>query len=208
MASRSFASGSRGDGLPQASTYSAPVLTDPTRPYDPTSNPWTALQLHQVKSGAGGIKFIDEQHFPVLNPDGTASPRFVSSVNHYRIRSGFAPNVFGLGVRRQLGERTRVTGFISRFGDSESDKGVFMNQFFKSGKLEDSKLSFTTDNVHGVWFEFAGAATRGPGKKPDEDAYYLLRGTLTRFSTDADKKTTSQINTVEFRSFPRDAATN
>ena len=111
-------------------------------------------------------------------------------------------------VQITVEEKGRVTGFISRFGDSESDKGVFMNQFFKSGKLEDNKLNFTTDNVHGVWFEFAGAATRGPGKKPDEDAYYLLRGTLTRFSTDADKITTSQVRIVEFKSFPRDAATN
>jgi len=108
-----FASGARGDGLPEASTYSAPVLTDPTRPYDPVSNPWTAVQLHQVKIGAGGIKYIDEQHFPVLNPDGTASQRFVSQVNHYRIRSGFVPDLFGLGVRHDLGGRTRVTGFIS-----------------------------------------------------------------------------------------------
>src|SRR5205814_530279 len=111
-------------------------------------------------------------------------------------------------VQITVEENGKVSGFISRFGDSESDKGVFMNQFFKSGKLEGGKLNFTTDNVHGVWFEFAGTATRGPGKKPDEDAYYLLRGTLTRFSTDADKITTSQVRIVEFKSFPRDAATN
>ncbi len=111
-------------------------------------------------------------------------------------------------VQITVEDKGRVTGFISRFGDSESDKGVFMNQFFKSGKLEDAKISFITEGVHGVWFEFAGAATRGPGKKPDEDAYYLLRGTLTRFSTDAEKKTTSQVSTVQFKSFPRDAATN
>ena len=53
-------------------------------------------------------------------------------------------------VQITVEEKGRVTGFISRFGDSESDKGVFMNQFFKSGKLEDGKLSFTTDSVHGV----------------------------------------------------------
>jgi len=111
-------------------------------------------------------------------------------------------------VQITVEEKGRVTGFISRFGDSESDKGVFMNQFFKSGKLEGDKISFTTEGVHGVWFEFSGAAARGPGKKSDEEAYYLLRGTLTRFSTDADKKTTSQARTVEFKSFPRDAATN
>ena len=33
-------------------------------------------------------------------------------------------------------EAGRVTGFISRYGDLESDRGVFLDQFFKQGKLE------------------------------------------------------------------------
>lgn len=98
-----------------------------------------------------------------------------------------------------------VSGFISRFGDSETDRGTFLNQFVKSGKSDGSKLNFSTENVHGVWFTFEGAFDRGPGKKPDDEAFYLLRGALTRFSTDAEKKTTSQITQVEFKSFPRDA---
>ncbi len=103
-------------------------------------------------------------------------------------------------------DKGSVSGFISRFGDSESDRGTFLNQFFKSGKSEGSKLSFTTESVHDVWFTFEGAFDRGPGKKPDEEAYYLLRGALTRFSIDTAKKVTSQVTQVEFKSFPRDAA--
>jgi hypothetical protein len=111
-------------------------------------------------------------------------------------------------VQLTIEEKGRITGFISRFGDSESDKGVFMNQFFKSGNLLEDKLDFTTENVHGVWFEFAGTVVRGSGKKPEEEGYYVLRGTLTRFNTDADRKTTSQARTVELKSFPRDSAAN
>jgi|ERR1043166_381125 hypothetical protein len=103
-------------------------------------------------------------------------------------------------------EDGKVSGFISRFGDSDADKGTFLDQFFKTGKSDGNKLSFTTENVHGVWFTFDGMFSRGPGKADDDEAYYLLRGTLTRSSTDADKKTTSQERAVEFRSFPRDAA--
>ncbi len=103
-------------------------------------------------------------------------------------------------------EKGVVSGFISRFGDSESDRGTFLNQFLKTGKSEGSKLSFTTEDVHGIRFTFDGRFERGAGKKTDEEAYYLLRGTLTRFSTDAEKKTASQVTQVEFRSFPRDAA--
>lgn len=111
-------------------------------------------------------------------------------------------------VQITIEEKGNVTGFISRFGDSESDKGVFMNQFFKSGKLDGDKLSFTTEPVHGAWFEFVGRVVRGTSKKPDEEGFYVLQGTLTRFDTDADKKTTSQQRSVQWKSFPRDVTTN
>jgi hypothetical protein len=109
-------------------------------------------------------------------------------------------------VQITIEDKGPVSGFISRFGDSDSDHGTFLDQFFKSGKSEGSNLSFTTEIVHGVWFAFDGVFERGSGKKPDEEAYYLLRGALTRFSSDAEKKVTSQVTQVEFRSFPRDAA--
>jgi hypothetical protein len=66
-------------------------------------------------------------------------------------------------------------------------------------------VSFTTESVHGVWFTFEGAFSRGSGKKPDDEAYYVLRGTLTRLSSDVENKTVSQARQVEFKSFPRDA---
>jgi hypothetical protein len=109
-------------------------------------------------------------------------------------------------VQITIEEKGVVSGFISRFGDSESDKGSFLDQFFKSGKIEGSKLSFTTESVHGVWFTFEGSFARGPAKKPDEEAFYVVRGTLTRFSSGAEHQTTTQARAVEFRSFPRDTS--
>jgi hypothetical protein len=100
----------------------------------------------------------------------------------------------------------RVTGFISRFGDSESDKGAFLDQFFKSGKIEGNKLTFTTQVVHGVAFDFKGSAERGEGKDLGDEAYFVLKGTLTQNTTDADKKVTSHSQEVVFKLFPRDAA--
>ncbi|MBV9342564.1 MAG: hypothetical protein JO159_16965 [Acidobacteria bacterium] len=108
-------------------------------------------------------------------------------------------------VQITIEDQGAVSGFISRFGDSESDKGSFLDQFFKSGTIEGSKLSFATENVHGAWFRFAGSFERGPGKKPEDEAYYLLRGTLTRFNLNGEHQTATQTRTVEFRSFPRDA---
>jgi hypothetical protein len=110
-------------------------------------------------------------------------------------------------VQVTVEEKGNVSGFISRFGDSESDKNEFLDQFFESGKLESNHLSFTTKNVHGTWFTFDGTVSRVVGKRPDEEGYYVIRGTLNRFKTDADKKNTSQDSRrVEFKSFPRDVS--
>ena len=107
-------------------------------------------------------------------------------------------------VQITIEDAGRVTGFVSRYGDSESDRGAFLDQFFKQGKLDGTKLSFTTDTVHGVWYEFKGAIERGEGKTLADEAYYLLRGTLTESRTDANKKVTSKSQAVTFKSFPRD----
>jgi hypothetical protein len=98
----------------------------------------------------------------------------------------------------------RVTGFVSRYGDLESDRGAFLDQFFKQGKLEGNRLTFTTETVHGIWFEFRGTVERGEGKKAGDEAYYLLKGTLTENSTDGAKKTSSRSQEVALKSFPQD----
>jgi hypothetical protein len=61
-------------------------------------------------------------------------------------------------------------------------------------------VSFLTKPVHGVWFEFKGRFNRGAGKTRADDAYYILRGTLTEFRSDAASKTTSHSREVEFKS--------
>src|SRR5579862_2167387 len=99
----------------------------------------------------------------------------------------------------------RVTGFISRYGDGESDKGAFLDQFFKTGKLDGNKLSFTTDIVHGVAFDFHGTVERGEGKTPGDDAYFVLKGTLTENVTDINKKVTAHSRDVSLKMFPQEA---
>lgn len=99
----------------------------------------------------------------------------------------------------------RVTGFVSRYGDIESDRGVFLDQFFKSGKLEGTALTFITDVVHGTAYEFKGAVARGEGKKPGDEAYYVLKGVLTERVTDVNQKTSSKSREVTFKAFPSDA---
>jgi len=98
----------------------------------------------------------------------------------------------------------RVTGFVSRYGDSESDRGVFLDHFFKSGKLNGNQLTFTTDTVHGVSFEFHGTVERGEGKNRADEAYYVLKGTLIENTNDESKKTSSRSREVALKSFPQD----
>lgn len=107
-------------------------------------------------------------------------------------------------VQITVEEKGRVTGFVSRYGDLESDRGAFLDHFFKEGKLEGNKLNFTTEVVHGVSFEFMGSVERGEGKKAGDEAFYLLKGTLTEISTDANKKSSSKSREVALKSFPQD----
>lgn len=109
-------------------------------------------------------------------------------------------------VQVSVEEGGRVTGFVSRYGDLDSDKGAFLDQFFKTGKLEGNALMFATEVVHGTWFEFKGTIGRGEGKKPGDEAYYVLKGTLTETMTDASKKTSSKSREVVFKGFPEEAS--
>src|SRR6266849_358966 len=47
-----------------------------------------------------------------------------------------------------------VSGYISRFGDLESDRGSFLVQFFSKASVQGHEITFTTKMIHGVWFEF------------------------------------------------------
>jgi len=109
-------------------------------------------------------------------------------------------------VQVTVEEAGKVTGFVSRFGDGESDKGAFLDQFFKTGKLEGNKLSFTTEIVHGIAFDFKGTVDRGEGKNPGDEGYYVLKGTLTENVSDVNKKVSSHSREVVFKLFPQDAA--
>jgi hypothetical protein len=99
-----------------------------------------------------------------------------------------------------------VIGFVSRYGDSDSDRDVFLDHFFKLAKLEGDRLTFTTETVHGKSFEFHGTIERGEGKTRGDEAFYLLKGTLTENATDNANKTSSQSHQVALKSFPQDMA--
>ena len=101
-------------------------------------------------------------------------------------------------------EEDGVHGWITRFGESDSDKGQRIDQFFDKAALAGDQLSFTTKVIHGVWFEFHGKVARGPGKSRAEEGYFVIRGTLKQFTTDADQRVSAKEREVEFRLFPEE----
>jgi hypothetical protein len=144
----------------------------------------------------------------------TNSPESQSGSGQAAANSTSAGNYSGMYTFLRDGEfvqitqedKGKLTGFVSRYGDLESDRGAFLDQFFKQGALDGHNLSFTTDVVHGVWFQFQGTAGRGPGKTVNDEGYYVLKGTLTQHSTDANRKEVAKSREVVFKSFPQDVS--
>jgi hypothetical protein len=97
-------------------------------------------------------------------------------------------------------EGSDVTGYVSRMGTLESDRGDFFDHFFDSASIQGQDVAFVTKTVHGVWYEFKGRFDHGLGKNKGDDGYYVLRGTLTEYTLGPDKIPTSHARQVEFRS--------
>jgi len=106
-------------------------------------------------------------------------------------------------VQINLEEGNRLTGFISRYSDSE--KATFVDHFFEKAEFHDHDIRFSTRKVHGTWFEFKGAVSRGPGATRNAEAYYVIKGTLTQYTSDAKQAVAAKEREVTFRSFPQDS---
>lgn len=107
-------------------------------------------------------------------------------------------------VQVTVDQTGRVSGFVSRYGDTEGDRGEFLDHFITEGKLEGTHLTFTTKTVHGISYDFHGAIERGDGHNPGDEAYYVLRGTLSINTIDDAKKTSTRSQDVRLKSFPQD----
>jgi len=109
-------------------------------------------------------------------------------------------------VQITVEDEGRVTGFVSRYGEGDSNTGAFLDHYFRSANLDGSKLVFTTETVHAVWFDFRGSVERGEGRNPGDEGYYVLRGTLTDSTSDTQKKITAHSQEVAFKMFPAAAS--
>jgi hypothetical protein len=117
-----------------------------------------------------------------------------------------ADDISGMYTFLQVGEFLQinreedgVTGYISRMGTQDSDRGSFLDQFFSKASIQGHDVSFTTKVLHGTWFQFKGRYDRGTGKSKAEDGYFVLRGTLTEFAGPDEKNSAiARTRAVEF----------
>jgi hypothetical protein len=98
----------------------------------------------------------------------------------------------------------KLSGYISRFGEAESDKGQFIDQFFDKTSLVGDRLTFNTKMVHGVWYDFTGRVTIAQNREPDSEGYRVMKGTLVQHSTNDKGADKAMQREVEFKSFPAD----
>lgn len=101
-------------------------------------------------------------------------------------------------------DRNKLSGYIARLGDAETDNNTPLTYFFDHSKVDGDQLQFETKVVHGVWYSFTGTIVRGNGETRDQAGYYLLRGKLLvhhpRDERDKTSEETVEQRTVSYKS--------
>ena len=95
-----------------------------------------------------------------------------------------------------------VTGYVTRLGESDTDKDQTFDLMFKTGSLEKQAISFSTKTIHGISYDFVGTVRRGDAKSKDKEGYVVIEGTLTENSVDKNGKPRSQSRELTMKSFP------
>lgn len=102
---------------------------------------------------------------------------------------------------------TKLSGYISRLGDDETDKTTPLTFFFDKTSVDGSRIEFQTRVLHGLWYSFRGTIVRGEAETRADHGYYVLHGVLeehhpqSRDDKSADE--TIEKRTVNFKSMPQ-----
>lgn len=98
-------------------------------------------------------------------------------------------------------EDGRLTGFVSRYGESESDRGAVLDQLFRVAEIKGNTIHFITRQVHGTWFEFQGEVSHGEGKDPNAEGYRIVKGKLTQYTEGEKDNPTAKSRELTMKSF-------
>jgi hypothetical protein len=89
----------------------------------------------------------------------------------------------------------RLSGYVTKMGDDQSDRGTPLTFFFDQADARGDSLSFTTKKVHGIWFSFEGTIVRGDVRLSEaENGYFRLKGGWTTHNDARNSQTRSHVN--------------
>ncbi|HZR30069.1 MAG TPA: hypothetical protein VFA71_14925 [Terriglobales bacterium] len=94
----------------------------------------------------------------------------------------------------------KLSGWVSSFGFLDSDKDTLLDRFFDKASLQSGRIYFLSRRIHGCWVEFTGRVSRGEGRMHGQEGFYVLTGTLTQYTTDAETKVSARQREVIFKS--------
>ena len=94
-------------------------------------------------------------------------------------------------------ENGTLDGYISKVLDGQT---ASLTYFFDRTTINGDRLTFTTKQVHGIWYSFDGTIVRGDAASKQETGFYRLKGAWV-VHNESDKSQSTA--TVSFKSTPR-----
>jgi hypothetical protein len=166
--------------------------------------------VQQMRSGSGKLRQSSGRHLWLVFAICIVLPGIASSQKANTVPSS-GSEYSGMYSFLREGEFVQITvedaghvsGFVKRYGDLDSDKGELLDHFFKTAHLDGNRLSFATEMVHGVAFDFQGTVAQVPDRRPGDEGYYLIEGKLTETSSDEHGKPTSRERGLTLKSLAR-----
>ena len=70
-------------------------------------------------------------------------------------------------------ENGMLDGYVSKLAEGNTSS---LTYFFDRTTVNGDRLTFTTKEIHGLWYSFDGTIVRGDAKTRQEDGFYRLKG--------------------------------
>jgi hypothetical protein len=94
-------------------------------------------------------------------------------------------------------ENGTLDGYVSKLVEGQT---ASLTYFFDRTTSQGDHLTFTTRQVHGIWYSFDGTIVRGDAASKQETGFYRLKGTWVMHN-ESDKS--QSATPVSFKSTPR-----
>ena len=93
-----------------------------------------------------------------------------------------------------------LDGYISNLTEQQTSA---LTYFFDRTTINGDRLTFTTKQIHGIWYSFDGVIVRSDARSKQETGFYRLKGTWVTHDEVGKSQSTS---IVSLKSTPRGSA--